>query len=214
MRCRKVALALAAVAAVSASAEAQMTNGMRTVSFGIMGGVNFANVMGDDAEDTGNRTGVNIGAYVDLPVGGPVSIRPELLYSMEGASADDLDAKIELNYIRVPVLVRFTGGTPGGTRPFFAIGPSFGIQVGCELSAEDGGVSGSIDCDELTDEPKIEFPEKKTFDISGKAEAGLDFAVGERVFTAGASYSHGFTKLFEDLDIKNRVFAVFFGFGF
>jgi hypothetical protein len=205
---RNVASIVAALAFVSGVAQAQMTDGMRTVSFGIMAGANFAKVGGEDAEGVSNRTGLVGGVFVDMPVANAVSIRPELLYSMQGAKVDDIDGKgtdgkVNLNYIALPVLVRVTVPTASQTRPFFALGPSFAFQTKCELEA--GGES--ISCDDAGGG-------QKSFDVGAKAEAGVDFGMNGRVFTVGAGYTHGFSKLFEDDNVKSRVISIFAALGF
>lgn len=208
MSVRKLGCVVAALAFVGGTAQAQMTGDMRTVSFGIMAGVNLAKVGGEDTEGVSNRTGLMGGIYVDMPVANAVSIRPELLYSMQGAKADDLDGKgtdgeVKLDYIAVPVMVRVTVPTASQTRPFFALGPNFAFQTKCEL--EGGGTT--VSCDDLD-------AGQKSFDIGGKAEAGVDFDMNGRVFTVGAGYTHGFSKLFEDDDLKNRVISFFAALGF
>jgi hypothetical protein len=185
---------------------------MRTISFGIMAGANFSKLGGDDAEDVSNRTGLMAGVYVDLPVANGVSIRPELVYSQQGAKGDNVDGKgtdieIKIDYVQLPVLARFTVPTASQTRPFLAAGPAFGFKAKCDVKGSDGDVSVSASCDE------VDFNEK-SFDVSGKVEAGVDFGMNGRVLTVGGSHMHGFSDIFEDASVKNRVFSIFAAFGF
>ncbi len=212
MSVRNFACAVVALAFVSGAAQAQMTDGMRTVSFGIMAGANFAKLGGDDVEDASNRTGLLAGIYVDMPIANGVSVRPELLYSMQGAKTDNIDGKgtdaeLKLDYVQLPVLVRFTVPTASQTRPFVAVGPSFGFKTKCDVEASSGSVSGSVACDDVD-------INEKSFDIGGKIEGGVDFGMNGRVLTIGGAYTHGFSDVVEDASVKNRVISVFAAFGF
>jgi len=212
MSVRNVASVMAALALISGVAQAQMTDGMRTVSFGIMAGANFAKVVGDDDEGVSRRTGLLAGVYVDLPVANGVSVRPELLYSQQGAKIEDFDGKgtdatFKVDYVQLPVLLRFTVPTQGQTRPFIAVGPAFGFKSKCDVKGSNGSVSVSASCDDAG-------ADLKSFDLSGKAEAGVDFGMNGRVLTIGGGYTHGFTDIVEDDSAKNRVFSLFAAFGF
>jgi hypothetical protein len=212
MSVRNVACVVVALVSISGTAQGQMTGGIRTVSFGIMAGANFAKLGGDDVEDASNRTGLLAGVYVDLPVANGVSVRPELLYSMQGAKTVNIDGKgpdavLKLDYVQLPVLVRFTVPTASQTRPFIAVGPSFGLKTKCEVAASAGGVSGSVSCDDVD-------INEKSFDVGGKIEGGVDFGMNGRVLTIGGAYTHGFSDVVEDASVKNRVISLFAASGF
>ncbi|HEX5480535.1 MAG TPA: porin family protein [Dehalococcoidia bacterium] len=213
----------AAVIIVAAAASVASAQGAQAVvasrpTFGIMVGGNFAKLSGDDAGDVDRRTGFMGGVYADLPVGtSGVSIQPRVLYSMDGAKLNNLDgngtdATLKTNYIRVPVMVRYTIPTSGAVRPFFSLGPSFGLQIGCKVSADNSGVSASLTCDDLNGQ--VGGFEKKTFDMAGDIEFGLEFPTGSKSFTVGGIFSQGFTDTFTDVKAHNQGLSVYVGLGF
>jgi hypothetical protein len=182
-------------------------------NYGILAGINFATVSGNDIQDAKTRTGFTAGAYAALPVGTGVSFQPELWYSMEGAKSNTSeDGELKLSYIRLPVMLRFAVPTAGATRPFLAVGPSFGFQTSCKLSGSSGGVSANVACDDVG-APSFGGLERKKLDVSGRLEAGLTFDTNGRRLIAGGSYSHGFTDIFKNSSGKNRVFSIFVGVG-
>lgn len=221
MPVRHLSLAAAALFAVAATSQAQvMTASSHHATYGIMAGVNFAKLGGENVTGASNRTGLVAGAYADWRLADAFSIRPELLYSMEGAKASNIDGNgadgtLELGYLRLPVLLRYTIPTTRDTHPFLALGPSFGIELQCDASATSGGASVSVSCDAANDQLGGGFA-KKTFDVSGKLEAGIDFRLGRQMLTIGGAYSHGFTKTFDTAggSPENRVWSAFAALGF
>jgi hypothetical protein len=182
-------------------------------NYGVLAGINFATLSGNDIQDAKTRTGLTAGAYAALPIGTGVSFQPELWYSMEGAKSNTSEnGELKLSYIRLPVMLRFAVPTAGTTRPFVAVGPSFGFQTSCKFSGSSGGVSASVACDDVGSSVG-EGVGRKKFDVSGRLEGGLTFDTGGRRLIVGGSYSHGFTDIFKNSDGKNRVFSIFVGVG-
>jgi outer membrane protein with beta-barrel domain len=183
----------------------------RRAAYGLVAGINFANVGGADAQGSKTRTALVAGGYAAWPMADGFSFQPSLLYSMEGAkTSGDVDLTVKLNYIRLPAMLRYTWPGAGTTRPFVALGPSFGYQLTCDVSGSNNGVSASASCDAFA---APEGSQRKKFDVSGRVEAGLDFAMSGRKFTIGGAYSHGFTDVVKEGSVKNRVFSVLFGIG-
>ncbi len=216
---RQPAVARAAVAVLiftvlsSTSGYAQGAQSVaRRANYGVLAGINFATLGGSDIQDAKTRAGFTAGAYAALPIGTGVSVQPELLYSMEGAKTNTgSNGALRLDYLRVPVMLRFAVPTAGTTRPFVAVGPSFGFQTRCEFSGSTGGVSVSESCDNAG--ASFGGLERKKLDVSGRLEAGLTFDTNGRRLIAGGSYSHGFTDIFKNSNGKNRVFSIFVGIG-
>jgi hypothetical protein len=76
------------------------------VRFGFKGGANLANVTGD-AEGLKMKIGFNAGAVAKISVSESFSIQPELVYSNQGATMEEGDVKIHLNYINIPVMFQY-----------------------------------------------------------------------------------------------------------
>ena len=149
---KKIILSLSIIAMATLSANAQ-------IKFGIKGGLNAANIIGDhslNADESGNsdnlqyttRIGYNFGAFVNLPIKGKFSLQPEVMYSLQGANykitnTDDLGdvssstGHLNLSYIQVPVLAKFTFGH----KFYLQTGPQFGFLT----SAKDKFDGGSDD---------------------------------------------------------------------
>lgn len=113
-------------------------------TFGIKAGVNFANIAGDDTGDLNSLTGFVGGGFAAIPMSPTLSIQPEVFYSQKGAKYEELgtDVSLKLDYIDIPVLLKFTMAGEG-TKPFFLFGPSIGFSVSSKVSA--GDVSMDLD---------------------------------------------------------------------
>jgi hypothetical protein len=170
------------------------------VQFGAKAGANLANVVGDDAEEAKSKIGFNVGAFVEIPAGEKFSVKPELVYSLQGAKFEETgedDVKFNLSYINIPVLAKYNIA-----EGFFAeTGPQIGFLVSAK--AKQGDADG-VDI-------------KDTFkgtDFSWALGLGYELPEG---FGFNARYNLGLSKLPEDGDgkVKNGVFqvGVFYKFG-
>ena len=84
--------------------------GSAQVQFGLKGGLNFADIRGDFSNGYDSRTGFNSGAFLELPLTKKFSLKPEVVYSLQGADLyveNFIDGKIELHYINIPVLAKY-----------------------------------------------------------------------------------------------------------
>lgn len=201
----RLGCALALGLSGAAAAAGAQTAPAAPTRLGLLAGVNFARVAGNDTEDdVGTRTGFVGGAYLTLGLTPTVSFRPELLYSMKGAKATGVDAgEVKLDYLLLPVLLQVDVPTTSAVRPHFYAGPTLGYRVGCTLTAE----GATIDCDELDEfEDAAAF---KRFDLGVMLGGGLGFAVGGRTATIGARYDFGLSKIATDADVMNRVLSVY-----
>src|SRR5690606_29520963 len=178
-------------------------------TIGFMAGVNLASVSGDDIGDVDNRTGVLAGLFVTFHLTNTFGIQPEALYSQRGASlgeGEGFEATIKMDYIEIPVLLRFGIPVVGPIQPFFLAGPSFGFQSKCVIGAEGEGVSASVNCDQFDEDPEASL-DTKSFDLSGVLGAGLDFRLGGTTLMVGARYQHGFTDVVKDASAKNNTWS-------
>ena len=197
-----IASALLLTAGVStASAQAAL---VPRITFGVLAGANFAKVSGsDDADGFDSRTGFVGGLSADFHLGNNLGLEIDGLYSQEGASFGDA-ATLKFDYVRVPVLFRYTVPTHTSIRPFVTVGPSLGFKVSCK-----GSLSGeSADCDEFLAE------DVKSFDIGGSIGAGVAFKVGKEELSLQGRFMQGFSKPDSDLDLKNQNFSLMAGFTF
>ncbi|WP_205514089.1 porin family protein [Longitalea arenae] len=102
------------------------------VEYGIKGGVNFANLNDDAADNNAEaRTGFHIGGLAHIHVTRAFAIQPEIVYSTQGAEFGN--DKLKLNYINVPVLAQYMFGN--GFR--LQTGPQLGILTTSEWDRGD-----------------------------------------------------------------------------
>ena len=175
--------------------------------FGILAGVNFATMSGEDDEGISSTTAFFGGGFAEVGLSGNLSFRPELLFSRKGFEDEDDLIKLKNDYLEVPLLLQLripsTSESRWALSPHFYIGPAISFKLNCE--ATDDNID--IDCDALVDETK-------SVDFSGLAGAGLSFGQ----LQVGVRYVYGFTKPFEDagtpVELKNRVFSAYLGWSF
>src|SRR5687768_4209669 len=105
------------------------------VQFGVKAGANLATLTGDDVEDVKSKIGFNAGVFAEIPVSEQFSVKPELVYSLQGAKSDgDGDAKINLSYINLPILAKYNI-----SEGFFAeAGPQIGFLTTAKAKSDAG----------------------------------------------------------------------------
>jgi hypothetical protein len=92
------------------------------VRFGLKAGGNLANVDGFDKSKM--KLGLSAGPALQIKLANVFFLQPELLYSIKGSQSDSLqnsDAKLDLNYITLPILVGYR------------LAPNFSIKLGPEI---------------------------------------------------------------------------------
>jgi hypothetical protein len=192
-----VAAAVLAIAgAQRASAQAPL---VPHPTVGILAGVNLAKLSGGDIADASNRTGFVGGLFVTLHFAGGFAIEPEALYTMQGSKFKDTDFTVKLDYISVPVLLRYDFKTPG-VHPYIFAGPTFSFKAKCQVT-QDGDSADCSDDTEIT---------PKSFDIGATGGAGVAFGK----LSVSARYTAGFSKVADDFDAKNRTISVLAGLAF
>jgi|ADGO01.1.fsa_nt_gi hypothetical protein len=76
------------------------------VRIGLKGGVNLANLNADGI-DSKMKIAFNAGAIAKFSVTNAFSIQPEVLYSSQGTTLEEMDVKFEMNYINIPVMFQY-----------------------------------------------------------------------------------------------------------
>jgi hypothetical protein len=183
-------------------------------SFGLLGGVNFAQITVDEddegSETSGRRTSWILGFYADLRPQSSFSLRPELVVAEKGGEEEDDDESegtigLNLRYVQLPLLGRLSFGT-GAVRPFIVAGPSIAYRIECKLEFSDEGASLSVPCDEGEDVEDGESDPIEKLDVSGIIGGGIDFGS----FALSARYDHGFSDLAksESATVNTRTFTI------
>lgn len=172
---------------------------------GVIVGANFAKLeVSGDAPDAERRTGLVAGVFGTMRLGDRMSIQPEVLYSQKGETFTEqsVDVTIELDYLDIPVLARFTGGRRSGLVVFG--GPSFGFKLRARSTFE---IDGEKQEEDFGDDVE-------SFDLGFVVGAGVE---SERFFLDGR-YQWGLSDLDADdselTEVKNRVLSVVVGIRF
>ena len=101
------------------------------INFGIKGGLNFANISGDNTKNFDAVTSFNFGVLSEIPISDKFSFQPELLYSGQGYSFND--NTVALGYLNVPLMGKYYV-TKG-----FSV--EAGPQIGYLLSAKNESIN-------------------------------------------------------------------------
>ena len=166
----------------------------QNVTFGAKAGLNFASMVGDDADGLDGRTSIHLGVTAEIEMSDSFSIQPELLYSGQGYTADgDVTGKVD--YINLPVMAKF----------YVADGFSVeaGPQIGFLASAKQDVDGESSDIKDLLKSTDFAL----NLGAGYKLDSGLNF---------GLRYSMGLTDVPEgDSDgFKHSVLQLSVGFNF
>ncbi|MBL7698010.1 MAG: PorT family protein [Chitinophagaceae bacterium] len=164
------------------------------IKFGAKAGLNIAGLAGDDADDFKSKLGFNLGGFVEVPIAENFTVKPELMYSGQGAKFDDddIDSKFALGYLNVPILGKYTSSSG-----FFG---ETGPQLGFLLSAK--AKTDEVDVDVKDNFKGIDF---------GWA-FGIGYEMAESGFGVNARYNLGLSSIADDDDgdvsVKNSVFQI------
>jgi hypothetical protein len=182
---------------------------------GIKGGVNQAVLSGRVGEDATYKTYFHAGIFYEAKVLGPISIQPELLYSMQGSqlkgSSTITDYKTQLNYIQVPILVKATIGPV-----YVEAGPQFGYLVSAneEGMVQVRNTSGNVAFRDVNQSATDNYKRNEFALCAGVGlKLGSIVRVGGR-FVAGLNDINDVQYLqgVNDPKLKNRVFQFYAAF--
>jgi len=173
------------------------------IKFGIKGGVNLANVAGDDAGESDMLLGFAGGVFVQVPMG-PLTFQPEAHFTMKGAKSSstmdimgtlyDTEEKIKLTYIEVPMLFKYKLQTAGNMAPCFFVGPAVALNMGAKYEISINDESADVD-----------IYNKKDIDFGIVFGAGVDFAMGTKTLSLDARYTMGLTAALDDVDSPDDI---------
>lgn len=153
--------------------------------YGIKAGINFAELIGDDAiPESDRKEGYSIGGYMNFKLSKSLKLQPEVIWSLQGEDSKS-NGRFKLSYINIPVMLKWVEGD------FYSeLGPQLGI---------------------ITISSTESVPESLALDNFETFELAVNAGIGYEVFedwTIGLRYSQAVTNLIEGLDIKGSVFYV------
>ena len=214
-----LSLALAFVT-VSASAE-------KSSYLGSKGGLNLAKVSTDGFDFDGvvienltSRTGLVAGAFGSFGIAENLSIQTEVLFSQKGAKFDtsmtvqgitaDVELLFKLDYIEVPVLLKYSIPVQGSIRPNLFCGPALAIKSVSKLKVTASALGQSAS-------ETIDIEDVKSTDFGVVFGGGLDIVVGNGRIVLDGRYTLGMSSIddsSDNEDIKNRAISVTAGYAF
>jgi hypothetical protein len=207
------------------------------LTWGIKGGINFAELKGDHFNDPENtyNTGIVIGLFSEKPVNDSFSIQWELLYTMKGVSMNftekdsdefsestlEYEATLNLNYIEIPVSFRFKMPAGSGFVPSFYTGGSAAFNVSAIGSYKYSYYEYYDDGSEFYEYTQNDSGSEEVENIND-LELGLVFGLGLNIpiengqLLFDVRYNYGLSTVFDDGGSKtyNRVLSITAGFGF
>ena len=154
--------------------------------FAVLGGVNFQNLNGTQADDSKLENSLIIGYHaginVQLPIASEFYFQPGLLFSTKGAknTNGELTTTYNLYYLELPL--NFVYKAPlGGGYFMLGFGPYIGYGIGGNVTAEGGPLTLKSDVEfqnvvEVTD--PLLVPYIKPFDVGGNIFVGYETAMG------------------------------------
>jgi len=186
--------------------------------YGLRGGANFAQF--SNVDDSEFHVGYHFGAFLNIsPPLSPVAIQPELLYTQFGSKfefpGDILNGSIglpnstvtetmKMNYLQIPVLVKYYFPLPGPVSPNMYAGPYVGFHLD---SSYDGDEDFADDWEDSV----------RDTDYGLVLGLGTEINILLNTIHIDARYILGLESIFEeplDNDEKHRVISVSLGFAF
>jgi hypothetical protein len=171
-------------------------------------GYSRSDLGGPDAQRVRSRQGALTGVYMQLPLAGPLSVRPEILFALKGgrAQADvegggTVELDIGLAYIELPVLLRM-GPRRGRFRPVLFGGPAPALQIGCDVQIVAPNTPIQATCQET------DLPAFRQFDVGLVAGGGLEMRWPQSALALEARYTTGLRSVLDNVDVRNRSFGI------
>jgi hypothetical protein len=177
-------------------------------------GYSRSDLTGANADLVQSRQGAVTGVYLHLPLHRTLGVRPELLFSLKGgrvvagaAGGETVIIDIELAYLELPLLAWAT--LPAGRfRPAVFGGPSAAVQIGCDFQIIVPDSTNRVTCGEDN------VTGVRDFDLGFIAGAALQMHLPRTTLALQGRYSTRIRSVLEEVDLRNRGFALLFGLTF
>lgn len=193
---------------------AQMKPGQREPTmFGIVGGLNLANVTGADKDmgiglSPSNRVGAFAGAAAIMSLGPNLFFQPQAVYSMQGAKYESggENVTIKLDYLQVPLFLGMRIPMQSSIRPYVMAGPFIAFKMSCKYSGTAGTGLGSGSC--------ADIDSFRGTDYGLALGAGVELPMGTGRLAVGGRFSMGLSEIVKDVKVKNSVISLGVGYFF
>lgn len=191
--------------------------------FGVIGGLNLANVSFDPDVDADKkaRMAFHVGGYAEFPMSPMVSIAAGAEIDMKGTKLEgssevkgvdyDVTSTSKLSYLSIPAMVVAKFGS-SNTRPFLMAGPQLSLLLSAKQKTEVEAEGFDSDSEEDIKDTL------KSIGLDLSLGGGVQFKLGEKnTGILAAAYEFGLTDLDDeddDFDVKNRTIKLSAGVGF
>lgn len=198
------------------------------VSLGILAGVNFQNLNGEDSE--GDKlsnemlVGFHAGLNAQIPIAPEFYFQPGVLFSTKGAkdSGTGYKSQLNLSYLEIPLEFMYKGSIGNGY-VMVGIGPyfGFGITGKYKLETNSATLESNIEFSKSVDDSSS--PDKyylKSFDAGGnifagyEMESGLFFRLNTQLGMVNISPENNLTGSKGQAVVKNTGFGLSIGYRF
>ncbi|MCZ2102642.1 MAG: PorT family protein [Chitinophagales bacterium] len=201
------------------------TSTLQAQEIGIKGGVNFANILAKDNDETysddfKSLLGFHAGVTVDFPFTDMLAFQTGALLSQKGYKFEESEGgffiknKTTINYVDIPLHLKASFGV-GGLNIYALAGPYVGIGLSGKSKYE-YNFGGQTE----KEEEDISFGSGDDDDIK-RLDYGLSVGAGVEInnqVSLGATYNLGLANLSNYTDngskINNRVFQISVGYKF
>jgi hypothetical protein len=170
-------------------------------------GYSRSHLRGADATGIEARQGALTGVYLEAPLVGRLSLRPELLFALKGGRATtDVQGggtallNIELAYLEMPILFKVTP-IRHRVRPVLFAGPAPALQIGCDFQVTLPSQPVSATCAEAG------FAVRE-LDLGLVAGAGFEIRWPQSALALEARYTSGLRSILDGAEVRNRAFGV------
>ena len=166
--------------------------------FGATAGLNMSNITGE-GESIGMKMGTYVGVTASIPFSDAMSLKTGAIYSIKGASSDEVGIKMSrnLSYIEVPLNLSFSVSY----QMSLMAGPYIGLLMVNQLQVEHSMLYDGND-DNITFEGTPANTPDNTRAMDFGINLGAGFAVTEAI-SINAGYQMGLASLDPDAGTKN-----------
>lgn len=170
------------------------SNAQQVLSFGPRIGINASTTLGADAPEGQFKTGFNTGVFVTFSSKHRLAVTSEINYSQKGEVYDDQKIRLALNYVEIPLYLRYFL-SKGNIRPNIFAGP----QVGFNMAAFQKFINSKKDVSNNV----------KDFEFSGLAGFGVNFKHGANNWiNLDLRYNQGTTSIYnKNSDTQKNMFS-------
>ncbi len=172
---------------------------------GVKGGVNIANIIGDDFENFGSKNGFIGGAFYGFEFADDFGMRIDGLYVQKGAEGpyptedgDLHNTVFTLDYLEFPVL--FMVGFPTTNEKFAVnlfLGPTFGFNLSAEADVEEHGIE--------------EISNVQSFEFGATFGGGAEYLMSSMSIILDFRYALSATSISDTIDGKNSGVGIMLG---